>query len=109
MYGISPTIKKPEKLLIAQRFVVCNAKILDPPPGLNVLPNLSLDSDFGVLSVSTDSHLRGGVAIVTTSGGRSVYVMSDTGRIIGDENYGVEPKFRELLRCDEKGIRLERG
>lgn len=107
-HGISPTVKNVDQLLIAHRFVVCNAQLQAVSLGLNTLPRLLLGSEDGVLSVTLLRELRGGIAIVTTSGGRSVFVMSDTGRIVGDEDFGIEPKFCDLLHCDELGRRRER-
>lgn len=104
-HGISPRIQNPVHLQIARRFVVCNAELSTSHVSM---VQLTLGSENGVLSISMPPELQTGLAVITTSGGRSVFVLNDTGRIVGDEMFGIEPKFRSMLNCEASGRRSNR-
>lgn len=110
IHGISPFVdRNSNEYIIAKRFVVTNAALLDVVPDHTTTPRFVLDSNKGVLSVYIPDKLghvlRVGLALLTTSDGKTWYILSDTGRIVGNEDDGIDPLCQELLNCDERGIK----
>lgn len=115
-HGISRSIPRlSERYLVAKRFVVTQAALRDclsphSGRGKKMMPKLLLPSKMGVLGVTVPGpgapRLRTGLALVTTAEGRTLFVLSDTGRVVGNEDDGIDWKCRDLLSCDQHGHRI---
>lgn len=112
-HGIHPRVEAygGDHYIVAQRFVVSNAEFTTP---LNTktkrLPRLVLENKNGVLDVvlpgtSAAPSLRSGLALITNAEGRGLFVLSDTGRIVGSEDCGVEEIWQGILSCGTNGHR----
>lgn len=105
-------VKKSEHFLVAQRFCLSNAQVLEPPPmSPQYIPRLLLENKLAVAKVTLPKdekafEMRCGIAIVTTVEGTDFYILSDHGRVIGSAEEGIEVIWQGILHCDYQGRRL---
>ncbi|ORY86364.1 hypothetical protein BCR37DRAFT_391144 [Protomyces lactucae-debilis] len=62
---------------------------------------------YAVMHVDMPPGLRNGLCLVTTVEGYTYFVLSDTGRIIGDTEFGVPDFWQSVLACDARGLAVD--